>query len=358
MVFSVKYRDSSGAVCEKSVEAANRADCFAKCKAQGIVPVEVAEQNNVKQVKRRISRGHESQNINGGKGLSSIGRCFIFVAGLLVTGIGIWVYLDSDVLQKKTTAPKTQRAKLQEPKKTANLKSTDRIPTKISRDSDEPILKVSEKPTYDPDFQANYPRKPGHLPLPGGNVITFKPPAPGCTAQVFTVNGLYLCDAEGNFTKYEPPRLFDNRFENTLDNLAMNTQILLTDHTKNFTDEEINKYLSRPITIEVDDPPDVVLRKTATAAMKDDIREFLKQGGTYAEYIDSLHNKIGSERVLHREAMREMITLLSEGDYEGAREYREKIDSFLSESGYLGLKLPDEWQRQLDENVVSIQQEQ
>ena len=41
MVFSVKYRDTSGAMCEKSVEAANRADCFAKCKAQGILPIEV-----------------------------------------------------------------------------------------------------------------------------------------------------------------------------------------------------------------------------------------------------------------------------------------------------------------------------
>ena len=92
--------------------------------------------------------------------------------------------------------------------------------------------------------------------------------------------------------------------------------------------------------------------------MKDDIREFIKEGGTYGEYVDSLHSKIGTERVLHREAMREMVTLLSEGDYEGAREYREKIDSFLSESGYLGLKLPAEWQRQLDENTVPVQQEQ
>ena len=41
MVFSVKYRDTSGAMCEKSVEAANRADCFAKCKAHGILPIEV-----------------------------------------------------------------------------------------------------------------------------------------------------------------------------------------------------------------------------------------------------------------------------------------------------------------------------
>ena len=41
MTFTVKYRTNSGSIAEKAVEAANRADCFAKCKAQGIVPVGV-----------------------------------------------------------------------------------------------------------------------------------------------------------------------------------------------------------------------------------------------------------------------------------------------------------------------------
>ena len=107
-------------------------------------------------------------------------------------------------------------------------------------------------------------------------------------------------------------------------------------------------YLARPITINADDSKDVVERKTATAAMKEEIKAFIKEGGTYQEYIDQLHQKIGNERSLHREAMREMVNLMAEGDVEGAREYRDKINEFLSEKGYLGLKLPEEWQKQLD----------
>ena len=352
MTFTVKYRAIDGKMREECIEAASRSECVANCKAQGISPIEVTERNNVKQVKRRNPhREHKNQNTGDRHGFSSIGKYTMLVAGLFAMGIGIWAYLDNTVLRKKMDTPKVLKATPPKTKSSDQPKSAKRKPTKESRDLSASVLNVPNKPAYDPDFQANYPRTPGHLPLPGGNVVTFKPPAPGCTTEVFTVNGLYLCDSKGNFVKYEPPRLFDNRFENTLDNLAMNTQMLLTDHTKNFTDEEIDKYLARPITIEVDDPPDVVLRKTATAAMKDDIREFIKSGGSYKEYVDSLHGKIATERVLHREAMREMVSLLSEGDYEGAREYREKIDSFLSESGYLGLKLPDEWQKKLDQKV-------
>ena len=57
MIFSVKYRDSSGAVCEKAVEAADRADCFARCKLNGIAPIgiRVAESGTAAPV-RRLSR--------------------------------------------------------------------------------------------------------------------------------------------------------------------------------------------------------------------------------------------------------------------------------------------------------------
>ena len=47
MTFTVKYRTSNGSIAEKDVEAANRADCFAKCKAQGIVPIGVSDGVNV-----------------------------------------------------------------------------------------------------------------------------------------------------------------------------------------------------------------------------------------------------------------------------------------------------------------------
>lgn len=347
MTFTVKYRANDGSVIEEIIEATDRGDCFNKCKSHGFVPMNVKEGNG--KVKSRGAKGSKA-NVPKIK--------LIIASGILFAGVAVWFCVELDTTKPEKIQAK-QAAEINE--KTTKLKTdkaTKKSPT--SKDTDKLVLREEneKKTTYDPNFQTNYPRKPGHLPLPGGNVITFKPPAPGCTAQVYTVNGLYLCDSEGNFTKYEPPRLFDNRFENTLDNLAMNTQVLLTDHAKNFTAEEIDKYLSRPITITADDPPEIVTRKTATAAMKEEIREFIKNGGTYSEYIDSLHNKIGTERILHREAMREMVALLSEGDYEGAREYQKKIDSFLSESGYFGLKLPEEWQQQLQKRTISKKEEQ
>ena len=62
MIFSVKYRDNSGALCEKSVEAANRSECLARCKADGIAPMSVREcgfssQSAKKTTKKNDSRG-------------------------------------------------------------------------------------------------------------------------------------------------------------------------------------------------------------------------------------------------------------------------------------------------------------
>ena len=61
MTFTVKYRSNNGSIAEKPVEAANRADCFAKCKAQGIVPVGVSEGNNVSAASQRPSRNSASR---------------------------------------------------------------------------------------------------------------------------------------------------------------------------------------------------------------------------------------------------------------------------------------------------------
>ena len=43
MTFTVTYRGADGALREEAVEAASRGECFAQCKARGIVPVSVKE---------------------------------------------------------------------------------------------------------------------------------------------------------------------------------------------------------------------------------------------------------------------------------------------------------------------------
>ena len=43
MTFTVTYRGKDGATRAELVEATSRAECFAQCKARGIVPVSVKE---------------------------------------------------------------------------------------------------------------------------------------------------------------------------------------------------------------------------------------------------------------------------------------------------------------------------
>ena len=333
MTFTISYRGADGALREETVEAESRAACVAACKARGITPTTVREGR----ADKKAASAHDHV------GAQSAMRWI--VAGTLCVAVigGVWWWLG------RSEAPQVEPARAQRPK--AGKPPAPPRPKPVREKPVAPVETAAQPevaPAETKDFQATYPRTPGHLPLPGGNVITFKPPAPGCTTEVFTVGGLYLCDSEGNFVKYEPPKLFDNRFENTIEALSMNRTLILSPRTKQFSKEEIEKYLSRPITINADDPPDIVERKTATAAMKEEIRGYIKDGGTYQGYVDLLHDRISSERSLHREAMREMVNLLAEGDVEGARMYRQQIDKFLSDNGYLGLKLPDEWQRQLD----------
>ena len=61
-----------------------------------------------------------------------------------------------------------------------------------------------------------------------------------------------------------------------------------------------------------------------------------------------LHHQIGTERSFHREAVRELVSLLSVGDIEGARQCRDAMNQFLGEKGYRGVKLTDTWQKKLD----------
>jgi type II secretory pathway component PulF len=85
MVFSVKYRDYSGAVCEKAVEAANRADCFAKCKAQGIVPIAVESGSAVAK-----KGGYDHGSAAGSKPKAPNAKLVLLVGTLVAIGAVVW----------------------------------------------------------------------------------------------------------------------------------------------------------------------------------------------------------------------------------------------------------------------------
>lgn len=334
--WTVTYREKSGSKTSVIIEAEDRAGVFAELKNRGINAISIKEGEN--KVARKIA------NTSGGFRLGGL------AVGVVLCAIlgGVVFFLD------KFNGGEESIEEVKKPKKERTASKKNLVSNSVSSVVPKMVQPIKEekvedqKPKYDPNFQANYPKKPGHLPLPDGTVVTFLPPKPGNTKTVYTVGGVYICDSDGNFSRYEAPKLFDNRFENTIESLATDGQLLLTDRTIDFTKEEIDKYLHAQVFINEDDTPEIIDRKVATATMKEDIIAFIKEGGTYQEYVRQLHHQIGTERSLHREAVRELVSLLSEGDIEGARQCRDAMNQFLGEKGYRGVKLPDTWQKKLD----------
>ena len=58
MTFTVKYRAKDGSVAEECIEAANRGECIAKCKAHGWILVSAVEgkANKYASIKKRDER--------------------------------------------------------------------------------------------------------------------------------------------------------------------------------------------------------------------------------------------------------------------------------------------------------------
>lgn len=186
-------------------------------------------------------------------------------------------------------------------------------------------------------------KRPGALQLPNGKVITFKPPAPGEEKTVWVQGRKYTVDSEGNFRDDSPAKTFDNRFENTMEAMSAVGGGVLPAAALSIPKDDIAKYLASPIVINEDDPEDVVEKKIATAEMKELLKDYIRDGGTWEDFVMELNHIRRSERMLQSQAIAEIARMLRDGDEEGAQMYREKADEFMKSKGYKGLKVPKAW---------------
>ena len=104
MTFTVKYRTSNGSIAEKTVEAANRADCFAKCIAQGIVPVGVSNDNNAPAASKRSSCN------NGSKG-GNLSRWVVCAIVLALAGGIVYFLVNGKSKPARESAPTPEKTR-------------------------------------------------------------------------------------------------------------------------------------------------------------------------------------------------------------------------------------------------------
>ena len=126
MTFTVKYRSNNGSIAEKPIEAANRADCFANCKAQGIVPISVEYGSAGRNESKMRNVDHSLKRFFSG------GKFLCCVAVLSVAGIFIWFRQDREIIPSVERGKKKIRVIDIKPVAKTNLTKVVKKPMDIS----------------------------------------------------------------------------------------------------------------------------------------------------------------------------------------------------------------------------------
>ena len=325
MTYLVTKRANDGTRETVAMEAPDRKALFAELEKSGVKAIRIEESTLSSRKLRKVSR-NKSTGKKHFKGL-----LFAALAALVaVAAIVAWIMLvPHDVLDEKNQGESKKAGQIAEVEPAPAPAPAVEVPVK------EPEPEKPEPPPF--------VKRPGALQLPNGQVITFRPPPPGQEKTVWVHGRKYIADSEGNFYDASPVPTFDNRFENTMEAMSAVGGGVLPAAALSIPKDDIIKYLASPITINDDDPEDVVEKKIATAEMKELLKDYIKDGGNWEDFVMELSNIKRNERMLQGQAIAEIAKMLREGDEEGAQEYRAKVDEFMKSKGYRGLKVPEKW---------------
>lgn len=320
MAFKVSYRGKSGGQESIIIEAESRSQLFAELQKRGISAIRVEETSGKAKKSKPAPAVPSARKPSPFRGV---------LAGLLVIALAVaaWFYL----------LPTLEQVKAKKDKKPSLI-------AEVAPEIAEPTP-VEEEPTPEPVTPEPPPfvKRPGALQLPNGQVITFRPPPPGQEKTVWVHGRKYIADSEGNFYDASPVPTFDNRFENAMESMSVVGKGILPAAALSISKDDIAKYLASPIVINDDDPEDVVEKKIATAEMKELLREYITDGGTWEDFVMEVSNIKRNERMLQGQAISEIAKMLREGDEDGAQLYHAKVDEFMKSMGYRGLKVPESW---------------
>ncbi len=325
MQFDVSYRSKDGQLEMVRIEAESRQALFPELAKRGISAIRIQDATGKgKPTKARLSKsaGHARS--------SSLMRGFLAGAIVVVAAFGIW-YI---IIGLRDKAQQTDNG-TEKPAKIAEVTPAIVAKPKAEEPAPEPTPTKPEPPPF--------VKRPGALQLPNGTVITFRPPPPGQEKTVWVHGRKYIADSEGNFYDASPVPTFDNRFENTMEAMSAVGGGVLPAAALSIPKDDIVKYLSSPIVINDNDSEDIVEKKIATAEMKELLKDYIKDGGNWEDFVMELSNIKRNERMLQSQAISEIAKMLREGDEEGAQMYRARVDEFMKSKGYRGLKVPEKW---------------
>lgn len=306
MIFTYDYRDENGAKKTEVIEAQNRADCFARLKVRGISPLNVREGGN-----RRASTAPAST----AGGVRASGVIKGAIAGVLVVAIAIAVYLfvfpskPAPVKTPKEPPKKVEQVRKTVPEKNPPVKRAE----KIAASKNAPV--VVEKPkTPWSNIYTNSRGEEVRVEKDGTKVTMFK-----------------AWQRKKEEAKLHPvKRVFRHETEAYMA-LFLNPAQAVPPPPDNYTNEQVAQMLADKIEILPDDTEDEVRQKEGVKQFKEELREYIKQGGTFNGYLGELEKRQNMEAGKMFEARKMISEAIEKGNMEEAKELYDAINKHFAE---------------------------
>ena len=331
MVFSVKYRDAGGALREKAVEAANRSECLAKCKAQGIAPV------GVKEGVKSKGKGAKGE----GKRANSV-LLLLSVAVVIVTGI--WNFMSVKTFpEEKAPEKRIEKPTVKVPK--AVKPATNTVAKAVK-------ARIPEKPA-----KPEYVKRPGQLQLPNGKILTFPPPQVGETRKVHAYGHTYECDHLGNFRDITPRRLFHTAFEANFLGLAVEGGAFIPAFLTGLDEGDVKKMLLKKYEPIGDETEEEMAKLKAYDEMRCAALEYMEQGGKFDDFVNDFAQFEKQQRQMRAMGLGEVMNLVKQGKVAGAKEMAEAADKLMEQKGFKPIRLP-EYVRKAFDDISAANQNQ
>lgn len=104
--------------------------------------------------------------------------------------------------------------------------------------------------------------------------------------------------------------------------------------------EDIGEILNRPVDIFEDDDEKTVEIKENLAKMKEEMKQYIAEGGTAENFLLWYHNELSKDYEDWKAAQNYVVQLLKDGNLEEAEQYAAEANADLSKRGVRNVKLP------------------
>jgi len=315
MTYTVKYRAGDGTLREEAIGAAGRAECLAKCRARGIVPISVTEGGIAK----------------AGKSKSVIPRACLAAAVLVLAALvvgGLWwmsarkstetVPTHTKGNVAKAREQRIQRPPKEEPKTVKGVASNKTAVVAGGATNNLPA--VSTKPKERHDTVSIHTNRLGKV-----------------------VEKWIGADGKLHMSvRYARKPVFDNASD---DQLAMavagnGMQSIAPIPMTATSEKEFLESLKKPIVVNDDDPENVKRIKVAVREAREQMKQLMDGGMSYREALAE-HQRLVNENVDTRnQCAAELKRLVDAGDRAGAENYLKTMNAALEQMGIPALTMP------------------